>query len=111
MTMLIRTSLSLALQGWGNQCLQYTSCSYLALREGKTVVFCHLVTNTTYVFDTRQNRAFTTTAPYDADPYLNEKAPSTCTMQELNELGNGMGVEMVAEWVVDWGVKLGWNGQ
>lgn len=48
---------------------------YLALREGKTVVFQYLVTNTTYVFDTRQNRAFTTTAPYGAaDPYLNEKS-------------------------------------
>ena len=47
---------------------------YLALREDKTVVFHHLVTNTTYVFDTRQNRAFTTTAPYGADLYLNEKS-------------------------------------
>ena len=47
---------------------------YLALREGKTVVFHHLVTNTTYVFDTQMNRAFTTTALYGADPYLDEKS-------------------------------------
>ena len=44
------------------------------MREGKTVVFHHLVTNTTCVFDTRQNRAFTTTAPYGADLYLNEES-------------------------------------
>ena len=46
---------------------------YLALREGKTVVFRHLVSGNTYIFDIKKNRAFTTTAPYAVESYLEEE--------------------------------------
>ena len=47
---------------------------YLALREGKTVVFRHLVSGITYIFDTKKNRAFTTTAPSAVYLYLKEES-------------------------------------